>query len=580
MDERNLLPSMKGRSNRILFNSFVSITFLIGMAGCMLNKAKPVIAEPNKQLPIGTLEEVTENELRGWACDPDDPDASIEVVVFQYGGKGEEFAKVLGRYRADKPRGDAVQHACHSTHGNYGFSVEIPPHNPADLFYVYAINIPGGQNNPNLLNSPLTSAPFKTAHYRAVSYEGSKDRKSTGAVTLPKLVSDGEYIYSLLAKGSFEDEKGYPGFNGIMEVRRQKIGAEEGFITIWSKSGVRDLLGALVIDRRGALHVFYYKAEAGAPSRSRLRYEKAENPRTREVSFIEQPTPDNALCSTCRLGLMYDRATDTLHVVYDTPEGVGTLRNWYTQKKVTEGQWTPKEQLQVSYKLPDGRFQYFYYPKIILFKGKIHVFTTANVFDANNTAARFFNGIKHFYKDLNGIGATWNSEWIKGPIEDGSTAFLYDAYITRTNQLALVTSFSAGLGRKAKEMPFYLSSAGFGDWSKHTILPYVNAAGCVERTLDGMFHLFYGSPSAFLNYAKSADGINWQFFQLKKPSATMQQLIIDFDCMGSQNSAPLHNPSAIVTGFTTSQSVDYSKLPKLLFPQGHSVIFVEIPEEE
>src|SRR5215471_1356799 len=121
--------------------------------------------------PLGTLDSVTDSEIRGWACDPDRPDASIPVYVFQ-GPKGAEktYGKYLGLFPANQPREQAVQARCNSSTADHGFVVQIPPHNPTDLFYVYAQNIdasgvPTG-GNPNLSYSPRTSALLGAPSYR------------------------------------------------------------------------------------------------------------------------------------------------------------------------------------------------------------------------------------------------------------------------------------------------------------------------------------------------------------------------------------------------------------------------------
>ena len=431
-----------------------------------------------------------------------------------------------------------------------------------------AVDIPSKRDDPDLAHSPLMSVPIKNATYHIVSSEGATDKDTTWNLTLPKLVSDGQYIYSLVAAGSFHD------FNGALQIRRKRIGKEEAFATIWSKSSAKEVLGALFIDTHSALHVIYYQSEPGAPTRARLRYEKADDPRAQTVAFHEQLTPDDSLCATCRMGVFYKKDDDTIHVVNDS---IVEQQLRYRRKKVTDDSWTTRETLQLAYRLLDGRFQYFYYPKIVFFKGQLHVFTTGNVFDTQHTEARFFNGIKHYYRDYNGPPGIWHNEWVRGPVADGTNTALYDAYVTRADQLALVNAFSRPQG-KVKELSLFLSSIGFGDWRLKPIFSDENAQACVEQTADGSFHLFSWYPHTPLNYARSSDGVNWQFFQLPRPTGAIQRDFLSVNCMSTPNSASLQEPSAIVTGFTTGQSTAPANGAGPSFPHGHSVILIEVPK--
>jgi hypothetical protein len=274
--------------------------------------------------------------------------------------------------------------------------------------------------------------------------------------------------------------------------------------------------------------------------------------------------------------VLYRRDDDTIHVVYDSAEAAGTIRSWYRRKRGGDGRWTAREELQASYRLADGRHQYFYYPKLAVFRDRIHVFTTANVFDPDHTDARFFNGIKQFYREYDGAGP-WRSEWITGPLDPGRAAVLYDAYRTRDGALALVTSFSSGpSGNRARETPLFLSRTGAGDWTRRALLSHQNAQACVEQTADGTMHLFYGSPGSFAGYAQSDDGLAWRFFQVLPPADVGQRAGLGINCLSSAGSAPLARAAAIVTTIGRSQRVDYSRLPALRFPDGHSVVLVEI----
>src|SRR5262249_4790318 len=131
-------------------------------------------------------------------------------------------------------------------------------------------------------------------------------------------------------------------------------------------------------------------------------------------------------------------------------------------------------------------------------------------------------------------------------------------------------------------LSLYLSTNGSGDWSQSVLFPYENPGGCLETTRDGKLHLFYQTGSAFLGYARSDDGVSWQFYQLQTPalppSATMPRTTLaPPSCASFSGSSPSATPLAMITGITTAQTVDYSKLPRLYTPHGHSVVYAEVP---
>jgi Divergent InlB B-repeat domain len=576
------------RSFCLIFGAFLILVIGTRFAFPCLTHA----ATLSIRAPIGSLDSVTDSEMKGWACDPDKPEATLQVYVLQYGPTGTEktYGKYLGLFPANQPYEQAVQSKCNSSTANHGFTVQIPPHNPTDLFHVYAqdINVSGVPTGryPNLSNSPQTSALLSSPPYRAITYDGSPDRLSTKAGHANQLVSDGVYVYAQVFRGNFDDPSGRPGYNGIIEIKRGRLGTGEGFVTIWAKTGVGNSFAHLFIDKNGALHLMYLMTEPGNTSGARIHYEKSNNPQAAVPTFTELATPDNAICSTCRWALLYDRATDTTYFTDDTP-AESTEQRWYTQKRNTEPTWSPKELVSNSSTLPNPKggvaLQYFYYPQLILFKGVIHLFVTGNYVDPHDANFRGFNGIRHYYKPINGSASAWQNEWIVGPFTDNTiTSFGAAVTVTPQNKLAVLANFSSGKGLTKRTTSFYASTNGSGDWSQNVLLPYENTSGCFETTTDGKLHLFYQTGSAFLGYARSTDGVTWQFYQLKTPSltpsATMQRgTLAAPSCASFSGGAPLATPLAMIAGLTTAQTVDYSKLPRLYTPHGHSVIYVEVP---
>ncbi|HKA56800.1 MAG TPA: sialidase family protein [Candidatus Binatia bacterium] len=578
-----------GRSFYPMFGAFLILVIGTTSAFPRLTPA----ATLSIRAPIGSLDAVTDSEMRGWVCDPDAPEAAIRVYVLQYGPNGTEktYGKFLGLFAANLPSEQAVQSKCNSSTANHGFIVQLPPHNPTDLFYAYAqdVNVGGVPTGryPNLANSPRTSALLSSPPYRAVTYDGSPDRLSTKAGHTNQLVSDGVYVYAQVLRGNFDEPSGRPGYHGILEIKRGRLGTADGFVTIWAKTGVGNSFAQLFIDRNGALHLMYLVAEPSNPSGARLRYEKSNNPQAAVPTFTELATPDNSLCSTCRWTLLYDRATDTIHVTSDTVATGDVEQRWYTQKRNADAAWSPKELVDNSSTLPNPRggaaLQYFYYPHLILFKGMVHLFVTGNYVDPRDVNFRGFNGIRHYYKPVNGSASPWQNEWIVGPFADTAvTSFGEDVTVTPQNRLAVLANFSSGKGLTKRILSLYLSTNGSGDWSQSVLFPYENPGGCLETTRDGKLHLFYQTGSAFLGYARSDDGVSWQFYQLQTPaltpSATMQRTTLaPPSCASFSGSSPSATPLAMITGITTAQTVDYSKLPRLYTPHGHSVVYAEVP---
>lgn len=195
-----------------------------------------------------------------------------------------------------------------------------------------------------------------------------------------------------------------------------------------------------------------------------------------------------------------------------------------------------------------------------------------------NYTSSFFNGARHFYRPLAGDATSWKNEWLMGPGQHGTTTFLSDADVTPKGELVVSINYSSGAGVKERKTLMLTSKTGAGDWKTNLFLPYENTSGCFERTSDEALNFFYNTAGAFLGYARSADGVTWSYARIIQPSA-IRRTITSVDCIADDNGPLPSNPAAIVTGVTNTQTIDYSKLPKVYFPQGHSVIFVEIPNK-
>jgi len=96
------------------------------------------------QAPVGYLDEVTPAGVaRGWALDPDAPQASLLVHVYAdapYGQGGH----LVGATRADQPRPDVNLVTGYA--GNHGFLYTIPAAYRGRRIYAHAIDTAGGPN--------------------------------------------------------------------------------------------------------------------------------------------------------------------------------------------------------------------------------------------------------------------------------------------------------------------------------------------------------------------------------------------------------------------------------------------------
>ena len=115
--------------------------------------ANPLIGQGNVQVgtPHGCLDSVVANGrtvvLEGWAFDPDQPDASINVAVYRNGEGVNWF--LTGRPRPDV---DAV----YGIGGNHGFRISVRRPPGAQRFDVYAINVGPAAGNPYFGSGSVT----------------------------------------------------------------------------------------------------------------------------------------------------------------------------------------------------------------------------------------------------------------------------------------------------------------------------------------------------------------------------------------------------------------------------------------
>lgn len=115
--------------------------------------------------PTGSQDLANCTQIAGWACDRDNPDAQIQVAIFNGPYNPSDTSNFLGYFPANAGGGNsadaqAIATACGSSNPSVGhrFVVTFPQEwrNGASYnLYIYGINIGGGVNTL-LNNSPLT----------------------------------------------------------------------------------------------------------------------------------------------------------------------------------------------------------------------------------------------------------------------------------------------------------------------------------------------------------------------------------------------------------------------------------------
>lgn len=127
------------------------LKFYYGMDITLETATGPCIQQLNQD-PKGNLDEVTCEQIRGWAQDPDEPDKALTVHVYFDAPAGDPSAQSVV-LTAKENRQDL----CNTLGScNHGFTLPLPlglrdgaPH----TVYVYAIDTEGG-NNPQISSSP------------------------------------------------------------------------------------------------------------------------------------------------------------------------------------------------------------------------------------------------------------------------------------------------------------------------------------------------------------------------------------------------------------------------------------------
>ena len=537
--------------------------------------------------PLGAVETSSNcNQINGWAGDPDNPNSPIQVAVFDRGPAGS--GTLLGYYWADSPRESGVCQAL----GGQNCSV-CPTNEPqckhAYIFdtpnslkdgnnhqvYIHGINLPQtptSGNNPILPGSPITlncpniePTPTPTpvvenaaTNFQVVESNASSHIPTSWNIDLPKLTNDNQYLYALVVID-------VPNLHGLA-IKRKRLGSTDPFQTIWTTDNVFSSNGGVLLDKRGALHVFYYTGRFVGT----LQHVLAGNPQSLTgVNFVANHPPSTyGATSRGRLGLAYDAQADIFPLTTDnTLDGSAPPFVYYGTLN-SGGGWSQPVKILDYYDLSSSREQDFYYPKIIVDKNVLHIFFTASVYDKPNPDFRWLNGIYHGYKSL--PGGNWSFEWVWQTPWESEMLYLQDAYITKNDELALVLSFHncnyqpQCLVRKTLNL---FSPTGLAPWTQSVISPDKNYTACVQKTTNGSYQMFLTyDPPAYFQYAKSDDGINWQFLSTALPLDKMR-LPLGHNCMEQDSLFPTSNGYALVSGLSPAQN-DISV--------GHTVVLAEI----
>ena len=99
-------------------------------------------------VPMGYLDSITacagKVRMGGWAYDPDQPDAEIQVSVYRSDGPRPDYP--LGWFGTGRPRADV--NSVFKIDGNHGFDFEVNAPPGTYRFDIYAINIGPAAGNP------------------------------------------------------------------------------------------------------------------------------------------------------------------------------------------------------------------------------------------------------------------------------------------------------------------------------------------------------------------------------------------------------------------------------------------------
>jgi len=123
----------------------------------------------NQHNPQGYLDSVNDRQIRGWACDKDEPSKSIEVKIY-FGGPAGTGAYMVSAIASD-PSEAAVKNLCGGG-DNHRYNVEVDDTmidaitNGDGKVYVYGIDSMGGAGfNKHLNQSPRVFNNFATTGY-------------------------------------------------------------------------------------------------------------------------------------------------------------------------------------------------------------------------------------------------------------------------------------------------------------------------------------------------------------------------------------------------------------------------------
>jgi GT2 family glycosyltransferase len=147
----------------------------------VLEAIDEALANPDRPELEIAVEELREDEIRGWALDPSDPDCAVAVQLFLDGA----FA---GSVRPDRFRRD-IQDQFGGA-GKYGFVIPVPS-NFKGLDRQLAVSVRDAGSGDELFHGTLLSAPPKQDEVRKVSAQLARLRESLDAIeaSLPNLIA-------------------------------------------------------------------------------------------------------------------------------------------------------------------------------------------------------------------------------------------------------------------------------------------------------------------------------------------------------------------------------------------------------
>lgn len=567
----------------------------------------PILFLPEKTIAADTaggLESSSDcNQLNGWTGDPDNPNLSIDVHFYADG-------QWLGATTANLSRGTTGNKAiCEALGGGQNCNICSSDDNKSlckHAFYftdlsrlndgnthqimAYGINIdangnPTGDNRPinNGVPQTITCAdnrPPPSPKNPSVNYQMIEQNAGVGAYNqssggfyfqantswnsnLPKLVSDGTYLYALISMGDQATSK--RGEQGL-EIRRKRLNSSEDFVTIWSKpNGLYRVVSGIATDKHNRLHVFYYL------STGYLQHEIASSPQANPVSFsLDTAQPINQHCGNCRLGVMYDYSSDSLYIVSDQIINADVWAASYVAA-YRNGVWTNAEKIMDWPWVDDAHSgaQVYIYSKLIIFNGKLHIFFSFHQY--NSSDLKWFKSISHYYKNLG--TSNWNSEIIKdSTIPNLEQTMADDAFITSDGKLAVLGHYNrcpsgnCWDGTGIVQTHEYISATGVGGWEERIISPNNNYVGiCVQKTSDRLYHMMKVRPYDKIEYAQSTNGTDWTEYPITNTNSIFS--LIGANCL-EENGIPLDKAYASIDGLVSTQPRDLSN--------GHTVIAGEI----